>query len=81
MTVVLISDILKIKISFSFKGTRWIPHVERALHVLLKEGGEEQEDSGQYAATLQHMSHLAATCPSAEIKGRAKKVIRLIMLL
>lgn len=62
-----ISDILNIKISFSFKGTRWILHVEQALHVLLKEVGEEQEESEQYAATLQHMS--------TEIKGRAKKVI------
>ena len=51
-----------------------IPHVQRVLHVLLKDNGGEEEDSGQYAATLQHMSHLAASSPSSEIKGRANKV-------
>ncbi|KAJ8356589.1 hypothetical protein SKAU_G00193830 [Synaphobranchus kaupii] len=58
----------------SVKGTRWIPHVERALHALLKPAGQDEQDSGQYVATLQHMSHLSASSPSADVKGRAKKI-------
>ncbi|XP_016114443.1 uncharacterized protein [Sinocyclocheilus grahami] len=56
------------------KGTRWIPHVERALHALLKSAGQNEQDSSQYAATLQHMNSLSASSPSAEMKGRAKKI-------
>lgn len=58
------------------KGTRWIPHVHRALSVLLRsaKGGNLANDSGQYAVVLHHMEHLASSADSAEVKGRAKKV-------
>ncbi|XP_064619500.1 zinc finger protein 862-like [Lineus longissimus] len=52
------------------KGTRWLPHVQRALDVfMMKESGT----TGQFNATYVHMEHLAATHPKADISGRAKK--------
>ena len=58
------------------KGSRWLPHVSRALEVLIKpvKDGDMATDESQYAAVLQHMEHLASTSPKAEIKGRAKNV-------
>lgn len=58
------------------KGTRWIPHVHRALNVLLRagRGGNLATDTGQYAAIHHHMEHLASSAPNADIQGRAKKV-------
>ena len=42
------------------KGTRWLPHVSRALKSLIKPPkGDPHDDPGQYAAVLQHMEHLA----------------------
>ena len=60
----------------SVKGTRWIPHVHRALSVFLRAAkeGSLSTDSGQYTAVLRHMDHLASSAASAEIQGRAKKV-------
>ncbi len=60
----------------SVKGTRWIPHVHRALSTLLKseKNGDLAADSGQYAVTFHHMEHLATSAASADILGRAKKV-------
>lgn len=60
----------------SVKGTRWIPHVHRALSVFLRagKGGSLSTNSGQYTAVLHHMEHLASSADSAEIKGCAKKV-------
>ena len=60
----------------SVKGTRWVPHVQRALHVLLKQSklGDLAVDSGQYAATLEHMDHLAVAANSPDVQGRARKV-------
>lgn len=57
------------------KGTRWIPHVHRALKVFLRhgEGKNLATDHGQYSVVLQHMEHLAVA-GSVEIGGRAKKV-------
>ncbi len=57
------------------KGTRWLPHVSRALDVLLKQGKEGTlEDAGQYTAVYAHMDHLAASSANADIAGRAKHV-------
>ena len=50
-------------------GTRWLPHISRALNVLIKPVGD---GSGQYAAVLCHMDHLSATSKNSDIKGRAK---------
>ena len=57
------------------KGTRWLPHVSRALKCLIKPPkGDPKKDPGQYAVVLQHMEHLASTSQNAEIKGRAKYI-------
>lgn len=60
------------------KGSRWLPHVSRALDVFIKpvKDGDLAKDESQYAAVLQHMEHLASTSPKAEIKGRALNVAR-----
>ncbi len=67
----------------SVKGTRWIPHVHRALSTLLKseKNGDLAADSGQYAVTFHHMEHLATSAASADILGRAKKVSFIIYML
>lgn len=58
------------------KGTRWLPHVSRALDVLLRPGDHAGTftDGGQYTAVYMHMDHLGASSPNADIVGRAKKV-------
>ena len=52
-------------------GTRWLPHISRALKVLIT---PNSDGSGQYAAVFCHMDHLSATSKNAHIKGRAKFV-------
>ena len=57
------------------KGTRWLPHVSRALKFFIKPPkGDPHSDPGQYASVLQHMEHLASTSQKADIKGRAKYI-------
>ncbi|XP_030260383.1 zinc finger protein 862-like isoform X2 [Sparus aurata] len=60
----------------SVKGTRWIPHIRRALKVFLHhgEGKDLASDPDQYSVVFQHMEHLTASqsC-SVEVQGRAKK--------
>jgi len=60
------------------KGSRWLPHVSRALEVLIKlvKDGDMGTDESQYAAVLQHTEHLASTSAKTEIKGRATNVAR-----
>lgn len=41
------------------KGTRWSPHFERALAIILKPSEDNIENPGQYAVIVQHMEHLA----------------------
>lgn len=48
------------------KGTRWLPHVSRALETFLK--------PGQFTAVYYHMDHLAGSSANADIAGRATKV-------
>ena len=50
-------------------GTRWLPHISRALNVLIKPVGD---DSGQYTALLCNMDHLSVALKNTDIKGRAK---------
>ena len=52
-------------------GTRWLPHISRALKVMIEPG---KEGSGQYAAVLSHMDHLSAASKNADVKGWAKYV-------
>ena len=58
------------------KGSRWLPHVSRALEALIKpvKDGDMATDESQYAAVLQHMEHLVSSSTKAEIKGRATNV-------
>lgn len=66
-----------IRVASNVKGTRWVPHVQRALEVFLtgiRKDGDLSEDHGQFAATFLHMENLSETSKNADIKGRAKKV-------
>jgi hypothetical protein len=53
------------------KGTRWLPHVSRALESFLRPG---QNGHGQFSAVYCHMDHLAGSSANADIAGRARKV-------
>lgn len=53
------------------KGTRWLPHVSRALETFLRPG---QNGHCQFTAVYCHMDHLAGSSPNADIAGRARKV-------
>lgn len=59
-------------------GTRWLPHVSRALKVFIKSGDakKSEESTGQYALVLCHMEHLSTSSSSADIKGRAKSIVK-----
>lgn len=57
-------------------GTRWLPHVSRALKVFIKSGKTSEEPTGQYALVLCHMEHLSTSSTSADIKGRAKFIAK-----
>ena len=59
-------------------GTRWLPHVSRALKVFIKPGDDKtsEELTGQYALVLYHMEHLGTSSTSADIKGRAKFIAK-----
>ncbi|XP_068757400.1 zinc finger protein 862-like [Montipora capricornis] len=50
------------------RGTRWLPHISRALKVLVMPG---KDGSGQYFIVVYHMDHLSTTSKNADIKGRA----------
>ena len=72
-----------IRVASNVKGTRWVPHVQRALEVFLTgipKDGDLRRDAGQFAATFVHMENLGETSKNADIKGRAKKVNTLITL-
>lgn len=58
------------------KGTRWVPHVERAMRVFLqgRKEGDLISDPAQYASVYTHMESLAATSTNADIAGRGRKV-------
>lgn len=47
------------------KGTRWLPHVSRALETFLK--------PRQFTAVYYHMDHLAGSSANADIAGSATK--------
>lgn len=67
---------VKVRTPSSVKGTRWAPHFERALGVLLspKKNGDMIADAAQYAAVYTHMQHLAVGAANVDVKGRAIKV-------
>lgn len=53
------------------KGTRWLPHVSRALETFLK--------PGQFTTVYRHMDYLAGSSSNADIAGRATKVSALFL--
>lgn len=59
-------------------GTRWTPHLERAVAILLK-GETNLTTPGQYAILLQHSQHLAASNKNADIRGRSVFVSKLMV--
>lgn len=61
-----------VKTPTSVCGTRWAPHVERALRVLLQTRDLQDSTPGQYAAVVAHMEHLAVSSKNADVSGRAK---------
>lgn len=67
---------VKVNAPSGAKGTRWIPHVSRALDTLLKPGerGGSLQDPGQFTAVYVHMDHLASALANTDIAGRAKKL-------
>ena len=68
---------VNVRVATNVKGTRWVPHVQRALEVFLKgvpRGGDLAEDAGRFAATYLHLENLGATSKNVDIQTRAKKV-------
>ena len=56
------------------RGTRWLPHVSRALKVFVSHPSKSASESGQYAAVLLHMEDLSVTSKVADIQGRARHI-------
>lgn len=57
------------------RGTRWTPHVEKALRILLKPHEDDAiQQPAQYHVVLQHSEHLATTSTNADVKGRSINV-------
>ena len=55
------------------KGTRWLPHVRMALSVMLN----DSKGVKQFMAVYCHMEHIAAASTStADVVGRAKKIVK-----
>jgi len=64
-------------------GTRWLPHVSRALKVFIKPGESKTPDdtTGQYALVVYLIDHLSASSNNAEdannnAQGRAKYIAK-----
>ena len=62
------------------KGTRWVPHVDRALQVFLqgKKDGDLATNYGYYAAVCMHMKSLASSSKNTDVKSRAAKLYKLM---
>lgn len=71
-----IADELEINIlkPTQVKGTRWLPHISRALKVFVSHKSGTESESGQYAAMLMHMQDITVNCKNADIQGRARHV-------
>ena len=72
-----IADELQINIlkPTQVRGTRWLPHVSRALNVLVGSPAKSTE-SGQYSAVLMHMEDLSVNSKVADIQGRARHIVQ-----
>ncbi|KAL8582332.1 hypothetical protein ACOMHN_037089 [Nucella lapillus] len=56
------------------KGTRWIPHLDRALKIFLKGQDDLVMKGGEYSAVAIHMENLKETSRNADVAGRGRKV-------
>ena len=56
------------------KGTRWVPHLDRALKVFLKGENDLVNKAGGFSAVAIHMENLGETSRNADVSGRGKKV-------
>lgn len=74
-----IADELQINIlkPTQVRGTRWLPHVSRALGVFVGTKSPQPE-SGQYSAVLMHMEDLSVNSKVADIQGRARHIVEKI---
>ena len=63
------------------KGTRWVPHIDRALQVFLqgKKGGDLATDHGHYAAVCIHVERIATSSKNTDVKNRAAKLHKLMI--
>ena len=57
------------------KGTRWVPHIDRALKQFIKSNTDLVKEPGCYSAVQMHMESLT-TSKEAAMAGRAKKVAK-----
>ena len=68
----LLVDILK---PTQVRGTRWLPHVSRALNVFVGTPKSiSVSEPGQYSAVLMHMEDLSVNSKVADIQGRARYI-------
>ena len=60
------------------KGTRWVPHLDRALEVFLATKGKDRAtDSGEYSSICLHMDNLAGSQSTpAATRGKAMLVVK-----
>lgn len=72
-----IADELQINIlkPTQVRGTRWLPHVSRALKVFVGTKPADQCETGQYSAVLMHMEDLSVNSKVADIQGRARHIV------
>ena len=60
------------------KGTRWVPHLDRALKVFLKGENDLVNKAGGLSAVAIHMENLGETSRNANVSGRGKTVSKTI---
>jgi len=72
-----IADELQINIlkPTQVRGTRWLPHVSRALKVFVGTKPADQSETGQYSAVLMHMEDLSVNSKVADVQGRARHIV------
>ncbi|KAK7877196.1 hypothetical protein WMY93_032098 [Mugilogobius chulae] len=66
---------VRVNVPGGVSGTRWLPHVTRALCTLLGQKSQDNQKPGQFTAVYFHMEHLSVTSKNADIAGRALKGI------
>ncbi|KAJ8386336.1 hypothetical protein AAFF_G00174330 [Aldrovandia affinis] len=66
---------VNVNVPSGVKGTRWLPHVARAMDTFLRPGKDlSLQDAGQFIAVYYHMDHLAGASTNADVAGRARKI-------